>query len=273
MIGLKIIRQISISFVIILIINGSLQAQDEFRVVENEAFKVGERLQWRFYYDSWLPNITAGYGVVEIKETEKTFNGRHVYHIDSEGYSKGMFNWFYKVKDQFDSYVDKDFLAPHYFVRRTREGGYKKDDEYRFNQQENYVVSRTDSIATPAYLQDFISAIYFSRTIRSDTLEEGDVIPVNFFLDDSVYTSAIIYEGKEVIKIKLGTFRCLRFKPGMASGEVFSNKYPMTLWVTDDKNHVPILAKSAIIVGNLKAELMEYEGLANPLSSLVELNE
>ena len=43
----------------------------------------------------------------------------------------------------------------------------------------------------------------------------------------------------------------------------------MTLWVTDDKNHVPVLAKSAIIVGNLKAELMEYEGLASPLTSFL----
>jgi len=59
----------------------------------------------------------------------------------------------------------------------------------------------------------------------------------------------------------------------MITGEVFSDKYPMILWVTDDKNHIPILAKSAVIVGNVKAELMEYEGLANELTSLIELNE
>jgi len=47
----------------------------------------------------------------------------------------------------------------------------------------------------------------------------------------------------------------------------------MTLWITDDKNHVPILAKSKIIVGNLKAELMEYEGLKNEFSSLIEKRE
>ncbi|MCF8367572.1 MAG: DUF3108 domain-containing protein [Bacteroidales bacterium] len=250
-----------------------VMGQEEFRTVKNEAFKVGERLQWRFFYDSWLVGITAGHGVAEVKDTKKTFHGRSVYHIDTEGYSKGMFNWFFKVQDNFDSYMDKQFLAPHYFERRTREGGYRKDDEYRFNQAENVVMSRKDTLVAPAYLQDFISAIYYTRTFSSDTLKEGDVIPIDFFLDDSVYTSAIIFEGREIIKIKLGTFKCLRFKPGMATGEVFSDKYPMTLWVTDDKNHVPILAKSAIIVGNLKAELMEYSGLANPFTSLVELNE
>ena len=98
-----------------------LYSQNEFRKINNEAFKPGERLQWRFYYDAWLTGkITAGIGITEVKETEKTFNGRHVWHIDSEGKSKGLFNWFYKVRDEFDSFVDKEFLAPHYFIRRTR---------------------------------------------------------------------------------------------------------------------------------------------------------
>lgn len=272
--NLKFIYKIGFSLFVIIGIGQDCLFGQGYRSVENEAFKPGERLQWRFYYDSWLAGITAGYGVIEIKESEKTFNGRPVWHIDAEGYSKGMFNWFYKVRDKFDSYIDTEFLAPHYFVRRTREGGYRKDDEYRFNQAEHYVVSRKDSLAAPPYLQDFISAVYYSRTISSDTLQAGDVIPIDFFLDDSVYTSAIIFEGIDTIKIDLGTFRCLRFKPGMASGEVFSNKYPMTLWVTDDKNHIPLLAKSAIIVGNLKAELMEYSGLASELNALIsEQNE
>jgi len=249
-----------------------LSAQDQtWRKVNNEAFKVGEKLQYRFYYDAWLTGkVTAGTGMMEVKEGDIKFNGRSVYHIDTEGQSKGMFNWFYRVYDQFDSYIDKEFIAPHYFIRRTREGGYKKDDEYRFDHIKNTVTTRKKTSTLPTYTQDFISAIYFARTFRTDTLEVGDMLPVNFFIDDSVYTSAIVYEGKEIINIELGKFRCLRFKPGMATGEVFSNKYPMTLWVTDDKNHLPVLAVSAIIVGNVKAELMGYEGLASPLTSLLE---
>ncbi len=247
-------------------------AQDStYRKVENEAFTTGEFLKWRFYYDSWMVGITAGYGESTIRDT--VYNGREVYHIDAKGYTIGMFNWFYKVRDGFHSYMDKEFLAPHLFKRRTREGSYRKYDDYIFNQKENYVKSRTDSIATPEYIQDFISAVYFSRTIDSDTLEPGDVIPIEFFIDDSVYNSAMIYEGKEVVEIKLGKFRCLRLKPGMATGEVFANKYPATLWVTDDKNHVPILVNAKIVVGSLKAELKEYAGLKNEFTSLIELKE
>jgi len=253
------------------VFSGTLSGQNPWRQIKNEAFGPGEKLEYKFYYDAWLTGkVTAGTGVMEVKETDKKFNDRTVYHIDTEGQSKGMFNWFFKVYDQFDSYLDKEFIAPHYFERRTREGGYKKDDEYRFDHVNDRVTTRTKTKQIPKYTQDFISAVYFARTFQSDTLEAGDLIPINFFIDDSVYNSAIIYEGKEIIKIELGKFRCLRFKPGMATGEVFSNKYPMTLWVTDDKNHIPVLAVSAVVIGNVKAELMKYEGLASPLTSLLE---
>ena len=261
-------------FILVGFISQPLLSQDSTRSINNEAFQVGERLKYRFYYDAWLTGkITAGYGVLEVKEADSLFNKRSVYHIETEGKSKGMFNWFYKVRDQFDSFIDKESLAPYYFIRKTREGGFRKNDEYIFNQQENYVKTRTDSMSIPPFTQDLISAIYFARTFDTDTLEIGDVLPVNFFLDDSVYISSIIYDGKGIVEIQLGAFRCLKFLPGMATGEVFSKKYPMELWVTDDKNHVPILARSAVIVGNIKAELMEFEGLASPMTSLIELYE
>jgi hypothetical protein len=46
----------------------------------------------------------------------------------------------------------------------------------------------------------------------------------------------------------------------------------MDIWVSDDKNRIPILAKSAVVVGSVKLELIEYKGLANPVTSLVGLS-
>ena len=54
-----------------------LSGQDSARVIKNEAFKAGERLKYRFYYDAWLTGkITAGIGVLEVKEADSLFNGR-----------------------------------------------------------------------------------------------------------------------------------------------------------------------------------------------------
>ncbi len=266
-------KYLSVIFLLSLL-SGLAFSQDEFRKVDNEAFQDGEKLTFRFYYDAWLTGkVTAGIGVIKVKEADRTFNDREAYLIEADGKSKGMFNWFYKVHDRFESYVDKDFIAPHYFVRRTREGGYTKDDEYTFDQKDHTVKTRSATMDIPPYTQDFLSAIYYARTLNGDTLQIGDIIPISFFLDDSVYVSSIVFEGRDTIEVELGTFRCLRFRPGLITGEVFSDKYPMTLWITDDKNHLPVLAKSKIIVGNLKAELMEYEGLKNEPVSLIEKKE
>jgi len=247
------------------------QESGAFRELENKAFKPGEKLTYRAYYQSFMTGkLTAGIATISVLDPEMVFNKREVLQISVEANSKGFFNAFFKVRNKFDSYIDSQSIFPHFFIRRTREGGYTKDDEYRFNQKENYVITRTDSVKIPTYTQDFVSAVYFARCLNFDTLVKGDVIPIDFFLDDSVYVSAIIYQGKETIEVKLGKIRCLKFLPGMATGEVFADKYPMTLYVTDDKNHLPVLLESAVVVGSVKAELIEYDGLSNSMNSFIE---
>jgi hypothetical protein len=38
----------------------------------------------------------------------------------------------------------------------------------------------------------------------------------------------------------------------------------MTVWITDDENHVPVLAESEIVVGSVRIELIDFDGLKNP---------
>jgi hypothetical protein len=247
------------------------QETKSFRELTNEAFKPGEELVYRAYYQSFLTGkLTAGIATLKVLESPMVFDERETWQINVVANSKGFFNTFFKVRNKFDSYIDCEGLFPQFFIRRTREGGYKKDDEYKFNQKENYVITRSDSVGIPDYTQDFVSAVYYARSLDFDSLQKGDVIPINFFLDDSVYISAIIYQGKEIIEVKMGKIRCLKFLPGMATGEVFADKYPMTLYVSDDKNHLPILLESAVVVGSVKAELIEYDGLLNPMNSYIE---
>jgi len=117
--------------------------------------------------------------------------------------------------------------------------------------------------------QDIISALFYCRTLDFSNLKVGDRFPLTFLLDDSVYVSLIEFAGREDVVTELGKFHCLRFKPKVATGNVFSQPYPMEVWISDDQNRIPILAKSAVVVGSVKLELIEYKGLANPPTSLV----
>jgi hypothetical protein len=238
--------------------------------VKNTSFIRGEKLKFKAYYDSFVTGkVTAGIATLEVKFEDKKIDGRSTYHIIGEGKSKGAFNLFFKVNDRFESYTDEEYLVPWTFIRNTREGDYVMNDEVRFNQYSGNFSSRKANKKMKPGTHDIFSAFYYCRTLDFSNLKMGDRFPVSFLLDDSVYVSLIEFAGREDVKISLGTFHCLKFKPMVATGHVFSQPYAMDIWITDDPNRMPVLAKSAVVVGSVKLELTEYKGLANPLSSLV----
>lgn len=241
-----------------------------YRSVENSAFTRGEKLTFRVYYQSMLTGkVTAGEANLEVKKKSATKNGRESYHIVGTGHSKGAFNLFFKVNDRFETFVDEEAIIPWYFIRRTREGGYKKDDEVTFNQSKGIAVSRNAVKKIPPNSQDILSVFYYARTLDITGVMPNESFPLSFFLDDSLYVSKIVFLGREQIKTEVGTFNCLKFKPMVIKGDVFSEPYPMELWITDDKNRVPVMVSSAVIVGSVKMELISYEGLRNPITSKV----
>jgi hypothetical protein len=239
--------------------------------IHNEAFIRGEKLMFKAYYDSFVTGkVQAGIATLEIKFEDKQIDGRSTYHIVGEGKSKGAFNLFYKVNDRFESFMDEEYLVPWKFIRSTHEGNYSVEDEIRFNQYSGNFSSHKANKPMKPGTHDILSAFYYCRTIDFSNLRNGDRFPVNFDLDDSVYISLIEFEGREDVITDLGTFHCLKFRPMVATGNVFSQPYPMDIWVTDDKNRMPVLAKSAVVVGSVKLELIDYKGQANPVTALVK---
>lgn len=241
------------------------------RKVKNSAFKRGEVLTYRIFYDSWLTSyLTAGIGTLSVLDDNKKIHGRDTYHMEVLGKSVGLFNWFFKVDDRYESYIDEDALIPWFFMRRTKQGSYTRNDDIVFNQFQNKAKSSRMKRDVPSNIQDVISSFYMMRNLDYENAKINQEFRVEFMLDDSLYISRIIYIGKEVVDTKAGEYKCLKFKPKVVRGEVFDEEYPMTLWISDDKNHIPVLLRSEVIIGSVKVELIECTGLANPQKSKIE---
>jgi len=250
----------------------SLSSQEfEYRSVENDCFQVGEKLKFKVYYDSFITGkVNAGTATLEVKNTNRRFNKREVYHIVGIGKSNPAFDMFFKVRDRFESYIDKEALIPHLFIRRTKEGGYVMHDDVYFDHENGLAKSTRTTRKVAPDIQDIISAAFYLRTFDFSDAEEGQNYKVDFYLDDSAYVSVIQFVGRELVETQLGVFNCLAFRPMVATGEVFSNPYPMKLWVTDDENKLPVLGKSEVIVGSVKMELIKFSGLRHPIEARVE---
>ncbi len=269
-------RFIKIVLFLIIIFNSlCLKSQNkQLRKLKNETFKRGEKLTFRAYYHSAITGkILAGSVMLEIKNDNQKISGRNTMHIVGTGISLGVFNWFFKVNDRYDTWIDEESIAPWLFFRRVNEGGFIINQDIYFDQFKNIVLSQEKGIQKTKivsdYTQDIISFFYLSRLYDVSKLKLHDSIPFKFFIDDSIYSIKIVYEGKENIKTKAGEFRCLRFKPMVLTGNVFKEPYPMILWISDDKNHIPVLASSGLVVGSVLLELIKYENLANFPSALI----
>ena len=232
----------------------------EFRNVKNESFKRGEHLTFRIHYGV----IDAGMAEIEVKNESKLLNNRNTLHIVGTGYSKGAFDWFFKVRDRYESYMDEESLSPVVFIRKVDEGGYHINQNQLYGKDQ---VSNNGKMYTiPEYTQDMLSAYYFARTMDLSNAKEGDVFSVNSFIDGEIWPLKIRFVGRETISTDLGEIRCLRFRPIVQKGRVFKKEEDLNVWISDDKNHIPVRAQANVLIGSVKMDLVSYENLANPLS-------
>lgn len=234
-----------------------------YRTVANNAFKVGEWVKYRIHYGM----IDAGEATLLVEESKYKFGGREAYHIVGEGKSLGSFDWFFKVRDRYETYIDKQGLFPHRFIRNCDEGGYKINQDYTFYPERRaYKDGKGDGYMTPDFVQDMLSGYYYARTVDYSNAKVGDIFTIMTIVDDEIYPLKMKYMGKEQVSVDAGKFNCLRFAPVVQKGRVFKKEEDLSVWITDDANHLPVLAKAKILVGSIKMELYQYNGIANNLA-------
>lgn len=246
------------------ITNNDLPKKD-LPVKTNDAFKAGEILSYRLHYGV----MDAGVAVLEVKPDMIDVSGRKVYHIVGNGYSKGTFDWFFKVRDRYETFIDKDALLPWLFVRRVNEGGYIINQDYAFNHYTNKVdVGGGEKIDIPAGTHDMISAFYAARNLDLSNAKEGDIFTISTIVDKEMWPMKIRYVGKETIDTEIGTFRCVKFRPIVQKGRIFKREDDLNVWITDDKNHIPLRAQAKLLIGSVKLDIVSVKNIANPTSEV-----
>ncbi len=233
--------------------------------VRNTAFQVGETLRYRVTYGF----MDAGEAIMEVKSTSKKGGNRSLYHVVGTGRTLGGFNAFYKVRDVYESYIDRESIMPWYFKRDVNEGGYTINQDYTFKQNEFKVYNGEKHFQTPMGVQDMVSSFYKARTLDFRGLKPGKIFSFPCFMDDEIYQLKIKYVGDEIVRVRKGKFKCHKFVPVVQTGRYFENEEDVQFWVTADENKIPLLVKAKIPVGTVKMHLVEWNGLKNELSSKV----
>lgn len=226
----------------------------------------GEFLKFRVHYGL----LNAGYATLQLSST--TYNGKPHYHGVGLGESTGAVKLFFKVDDRYETYMDKSNLESSKFIRKINEGGYVRDQTMTINHSAKkiyYTDNRNNKTVTYNFtgqVHDMISAFYYLRNMDTDKYKTGDFIALNIFMDDELLNFRLKILGRETKSTKFGNIKCIKIRPYVLSGRVFKSKESVTIWVTDDINHVPVQIKADLAVGSLKADLDSYKNTKTNLN-------
>lgn len=246
--------------------------------VQNISFKSGEKFNYQIQYNWGAIWMNAGEASFAVTTAE--VNDKKVFHFVGTGNTYPKYDWFYKVNDRYESYADTLTLRPIRFKRDVSEGGNYTNDDYVFNSKKNKVYTfekrnkkpiKIDSLAITNCTFDVITAIFYTRCVDFNKYKPNDTIPITFVLDGEVFNSYARYVGKEIIyNPSLGYVECIKFRPKLIAGSLFKGGEGMIVWVTNDKNRIPVYVETPILVGTIKVHLTSYKGLKYPIECFKE---
>jgi len=222
-------------------------------------------LKYKISYSGWLRS-----GEVTMTLVNDTLDNKEFYHVVAIGKTVGPINWFFKVNDKYESYFDKKDTSPYKFIRRINEGGYTKNLSIYFdhNLQKAIINNVKTEIKTEKQIvansHDLISIIYYLRkNFNLNDLNRNNEITINTFFDYQNNEMRMKYLLTEVINTTFGKIKCLKIKPYVKSGRIFKRKESLTVWVTADRNRIPIRVKADLAVGSIRVDLEAFSGLNN----------
>lgn len=244
----------------------TLRAQDH-------PFRSGESLTYGIYYYLW--GVWVGAGDVTFSVHDDTYLGEPCYRFKGFGKTYPRYDWFFKVRDTYEAYSSKSDLSPFRFHRDVSEGSFYFTEDNVYNYSDSLVYSAMRIKEKPMNLDTFnllsnsfdvLSLVYQARTIDFDSKKKDEKIPIRMVIDQEIFDLYIRYLGVETYDHDdLGEVECYVFSPLLVEGTIFRSGEGMKVWVTKDKNMIPLYIESQIRVGSIRSELKFWKGLKSPM--------
>lgn len=238
-------------------------------------FQAGEALTYSIYY--YFMGVWVGAGDVTFSVSNGTFNGEPCYHFKGFGATYPRYDWFYKVRDTYESYARKEDLLPYRFIRDVNEGGFYYREENIYDYQDSLIYSVLKEKEDPIQLDtvsllprsfDVLSLVYHARNIPFEQYRIGDKIPIRMVIDREIFDLYVRYLGTGVYEHDtFGDIPSYIFSPLLVQGSIFKEGEGMRVYVSKDQNRIPVYVESEIRVGEIRSELKAYKGLKYPLVS------
>lgn len=225
-------------------------------------FNDGESLTYKIQYHWGFIWMTAGEVTFSIENT--LLDDKECFHFKGVGRTYDNYDWFFKVRDTYESWSNTETLKPYEYKRNVSEGGKDSKNHYLFNYDEgliyadaikNNVDSINDTLLINDCLFDVMSLVYFARSIDYAKYEINQLIPLSIILDNGLHNLSIKCLGEETIEIDNKEENVIKFSSELIEGSIFNKGDEMFIWVSNDEKRTPLKVKAEILVGSIEATL------------------
>ncbi|MFL5731116.1 MAG: DUF3108 domain-containing protein [Cytophagaceae bacterium] len=265
-------RYLSFMIPVLLLAVFGFTVQEEGKVLDKNVFGCGEKLEFRVHYGF----INAGEATIEVHPQMYRVNNKVCYKAEVSGKSVGAFDLALRIRDKWVTYMDTCTTSPQKFYRDVEEGKYrlKENVQYDYNtglavvdrEGKNGADKSHKEYTIPKDVHDIVSGFYFLRTINFNKLKVGDTIRTNAFFEDKTYDFQIKFMGRGTVDTKFGDISAIKLSPIMPDNKLFEGGNSIRMWVSDDKNKIPVKIEADLFVGAVEMDLKSYQGLRNTIT-------
>lgn len=228
------------------------------------SFSENEKLEFKIRYGF----INAGNASLTLSKVVYR-DSIDVIKISAKTRTNSFFDKIFKIRDSITSHWDSKNRISYEYSKNLREGSYKQKRIHYYYPELNlsYYIkykpgtntsTKEKKMKIPDNTQDILSAFY---DIRSRDLEVGKDEMINVVADGEQYTVKVLVHKIEKIKTIFGLQKCFVIEPILTGEAIFKQTGKIKIWITADKEKIPVKLQSKIIFGSFYAELKDAENV------------
>ncbi|MEN3330730.1 MAG: hypothetical protein V7641_95 [Blastocatellia bacterium] len=216
-------------------------------------FKAGEKLRYEVTFSKLIFGGAVGDVELSVANADHAAKDAKL-ALKAELTSKGFFPKLFgiKVRDTYSSIVNAQDMGLHESLKSIEEGNNRREQKSVIDREAGRVTfternladkkaePKTKEAASPAWIQDMLSATYF---VRTQPLNEGEVIHIPISDVGEVYQIEVIVEKREEMKVDAGKFKAIRLNVKVFDGRYIRRSGEMLLWMSDDARRIPVRAR------------------------------
>ena len=242
------------------------------------SFKSGEYALYGAYFNwnfIWIQS-----GEVAFKADTVQYKKQTAWHLKAVGKTFKAYDLLYAVRDTFETFTNYTSFQPIDSRRVLNHAKEHSVHQYSFDYssgkvnaqiQENKKSVYQSSFPIQKDTYDLLATAYHFRGFNFNKLFVGQKVSYRMIIDKKVDDLYFRYLGIEKVKTRTGKeYRCHKVSVYLLQGDFFPEGEYMKIWFTDDLNHLPVQVETEILVGTVKAILLETKYMKYPLTSQIK---